>query len=237
MVEPVAWKNLPDTSTPLTAETLLQQQQWVLEQRAAAEDSAVAAAASAAEAAAPADDQVAGLIGSVGTATRTRLDAQYATSAALTALQGQSASIEDLFMSATLATSGAGGPITIAVTGSTPVFVAPFPLRITSAALVHWTPPIIPTSDVDYWLVSLRKGDQDGTTHTVLADKTTRLTAGDGLPIGTPWPNRIPWKYDTELLVNAEVAAGQTINFGFYTTGAPQPITGPVIATIGYQPL
>jgi len=77
MVEPVAWKNLPDTSTPLTAETLLQQQQWVLEQRAAAEDSAAAAAASAAEAAAPADDQVAGLIGAPGSATRTQLDTLF----------------------------------------------------------------------------------------------------------------------------------------------------------------
>ena len=140
-------------------------------------------------------------------------------------------------MSTTLGSSGLPGPLSFGVTNSAPVFVAPFSLRITSVTLVHWTAPDIPVSDIDYWLVSLRKGNPDGATHTVLANKTTRATAGAGLPVGSPWSLRQPWKFDTELLTNAVVAAGQTVNFGFYTTGAPQPITGPIIATIGYQPL
>lgn len=74
-VEPVEWKNLPDTSTPLDAGTLNAMQGYVRTQAEAAATSATAAAQSAAEAAAPTDTTVANLLGSEESATRVALDA------------------------------------------------------------------------------------------------------------------------------------------------------------------
>lgn len=240
MVEPVAWKNFPDTSTPLTAEVLLQQQQWVLEQRAAAEDSAAAAAASAAEAAAPADDQIAGLVGTAGTATRTQLDARYATTTAVSAkastayvdtaistLQGSAASIDDLFATSVLIPMVA----TITSTRGFPLFIAPYDLSLTSLAFTQWENPVSAASDTNYWTATLRVYDADGSTFKTVATKTTKVTGGQAIPL------RTPWVFDASLFTSPSVAAGKMVAVAFAGSGTPPTITGPFIATVGYRPL
>lgn len=189
-----------------------------------ARDEAVAAAEFVT---APSDAQVAAYVGGTGGATRAALDGRYATLDALADFEAQAASIEDLMVSVSLFPRGH----TLSGTDSSPVLIAPFPLRVTSVALTFWQNTDIATSDTNYWTVEVRKGDPDGVTHTTIATRTTKSTGG------VSWLRRVPWVFDTNLFDEPEVDAGQTLNIAFYTTGTPTGIGGPIVATVGYEPL
>lgn len=227
MTEPINWQDLPSTATPLNAANLRHHDAWMIEQVEAAQASANAAADSAAEAAAPADDTIAALIASPGSGTRAQLDGRYATTDALTALQEQSASVEDLFVTGVI--TAAGGS---AITGSTsrPVLTAPFPLEITSIRVMFWSANIA-ASDTNYWSVEARRFDSVGT-DTTFATKTTKITGGQAIV------SRRPWAFDAVVFgAGKTLAAADTLSLAFLPTGTTTDITGLAIVTVGYRPL
>lgn len=191
------------------------------------------------------DSAVAALFNNAST-TRTAADARYATSAvlagkastadlntAITTLQAQTASIEDLFVQSTMIAHGNTWP---AAAASTPLFTAPFPLTITAASLAMWYGTSIATSDTNYWSFALTKYSITGV-GTAIATKTTRTTAGGGLPAGAALNQRQPWTFDSAGFVSANLAAGETLGLVSTPTGTPGSPGAPFIATIGYRPL
>lgn len=147
-------------------------------------------------------------------------------------LQAQSASVEDLFVS-----HSREGVIPASGTTTIPLFVAPFPCRLTSVALVSfqvaWN---IPTSDADWWLTRIRYTRQSVSTTAVnIATKTTRATAGTE-PAGEAITASKPWTYATTLFSRAELLPGDTVSMVFAPRGAPTMIWGPVVITVGYAP-
>jgi pyruvoyl-dependent arginine decarboxylase (PvlArgDC) len=216
-----------DGVTPINAETFNGFAAFVegaRDQTVQARDEAVAAAGLAT---APTDGQVAGLVQQQDSATRAALDGRFATTAALGELQSESASIEDLWVTALLSTGSIA-----AVTG-VPAFIAPYPLIVTSFQLVAWSGAAVPASDTSYWSISPRRVP-DGTGGTGWVIVSTRTTKATG---GAPLVARNPWSFDGEQFTSNELLAGEMIDVAFIPTGAPAPIGGPVVATIGFRPL
>lgn len=186
------------------------------------------------------------LVGRLGTAfaaiggdikdVRGRLDTVETTMPAMLgaigALEHQSASIEDLFVTTTITPRAA----TIAESMSLPIMVAPFPLDITSITLVAWQGVAIVPNDTNYWIVRCRIMDAAATGHRSVAVKTTRATAGEGLPAGETIPVRAVWSFDTATFVAPQAVVREVVNFEFTPVGAPGPITGPMVVTMGYRP-
>lgn len=145
-------------------------------------------------------------------------------------LADRAATKEDLFACAQL-TEG-----NLSVQRSCPMFVAPFPLRITSVSLVKFGAGTISTSDSNWWLTRIRRTPVGTNTPVPLATKTTRTTAGTE-PAGEAWAQAQSWEYSSANLSNAVVNAGEVVSFVFAPQGSPTAIGGPLIATVGYTPL
>lgn len=252
---PIDWQDSPSTATPVNAANLKHHDAWMVEQVEAAQGSANAAAASAVEAAAPGDDQVAAFVAdATPSATRAQVDAVVAggvataeayTAAQVAALQAQSASIEDLFVSVTIQT-GLTTTWPNAGNASLPLFSAPFPLAITSVVMLMWASAgNAPLSETVYWLVELRKTDATWTTTTVLAQKSTKTTAlaspggpaSNGVPAGTAITSRIPWAFGAGILAGATLDAGDSLSWNTLPVSTPVGMYGMVTVTIGYRPL
>lgn len=196
---------------------------------------AAAAAASAASAQSAADEATSIVTSDLDSANTTLLNNQFSTTrvkvdSLINALAVQTASIEDLFSATPISFT------TIAGQGSFPAFVAPFPLRLTSVALVAWGAGVA-KSDTAYWNVQVRALNVAATEHTVITEKTTKTTPTGVLQPGEDITSRKPWKFDTATFMSRDCAAGETINVSFFITGAAPAIGGPVSITIGYRPL
>lgn len=146
-------------------------------------------------------------------------------------LQAQSASIEDLFVSALLVPYGA----TVSNSQSLPVFTVPFPLAITSITLVTWEGAVA-VSDTNYWTVEPRVMDVTGVTARAVADKWTKTTAGT-YPAGEAIVRRKPWTFNTAQILAPNCVAGEGVHIAFLPTGTPTAIAGSILVTLGYRPL
>jgi hypothetical protein len=199
-----------------------------------------AAEAAASAVLSPSDSQVAGFVNSPSSATRTALDGRYAqlgSSAfatetyvdnAVIALQDQSASIEDLFVSVPLLMNGGVANASV----SSPIFIAPFPLAVTSVVLTMWgggSP--IAANDTNYWSVEARVLDTAGTTQRVVATKTTRVSGGQAMGY------RQPWSFTGLTFSNQDCVTNEMINIALNKVGTAPDIFGALVATVGYRPL
>ena len=209
----VNWQDFPSVLTPLTAANLA----------AAFAEKVAVTTLGAASGTATLDSTT-----HVPVAQIPDLSGTYATNAsqtaAIAALQAQSASIEDLFVNVVLSAA------TITTTTGVPGFIAPFPLTITSISLVLWSGSTVAANDTNYWTVNGRRVDAGGSQVTI-GSKTTQVTGG------AAFPYRTAWTFNTAAFTNANLVAGQMVDFAFLPTGAPASIGGPVVATIGYRPI
>lgn len=198
--------------------------------RAAAAAAQTAAEAAAAQAVAVStsnlDPAAAVLVAAPASLMRAQLDIL------LGALAAQSASIEDLFVSVTLAPPSQS----ITINNSIPVLTAPFPLAITSIALTQWG-AAIPLNDASYWTVIARTQNVAATLNTPIATKSTKTTAAGAIPAGTVVPSRGAWTFDAAQFTTPNLAPGETLNIAFTPTGTPGAFVGPVMVTVGYRPL
>lgn len=149
------------------------------------------------------------------------------------ALESQTPSLDELFASIwdprTLVTIG----------GSACIFIARFPVLITSAAFTVWegaNPPtaLVAASDTVYWTFTLRRvrGTAAGVTITNIATKTTKASSGGAIY------RRVPWTFDDQTFVTADATlqVGDQVDMSWIGTGtpaAPQNLNH----TIGYQPV
>ncbi|MCG7285343.1 hypothetical protein MHY85_05055 [Cellulomonas sp. ACRRI] len=236
---PVVFKDLPDTTTPLNAATLNTAMQGAYGNALEAEAAAALAQQYAEQASAPADDQIADLVATPGSATRGQLDGRYASATAFADLAATAMSTEDAFATVALQTTGGTWSNTADV--SAPIFAAPYPMRVRSLALVTWTGAAITTSDTAYWRVVLRKAPAAGGAAIDIAYKTTRVTDTGGTPnypAGSTWTPRVAWTFDTaQFGTAADLAAGDILYVATLPVGTPGAIAGSFTATVGYQPL
>lgn len=234
---PIDWQDAPSTLTPVNAANLKHHDAWMVEQVVAAQGSADAAAASAVEAAAPGDDQVAAFVAdATPSATRAQVAAVVAggvttaeayTDAQVAALQAQSASIEDLFVTTEVIAFGVSqGSFAM----SRPVFVAPFPLTVTSVQVIAWAAAIA-ASDTNYWTVEARFFNASSADIT-FATKSTKVTGGEGFTL------RRPWTFNAVTFTAGKTcAAGDVFNVAFTPSGTAPTIAGVMLVTVGYRPL
>lgn len=138
-------------------------------------------------------------------------------------LQNQSASIEDLFVSLPLISFGEyiNTPV------SFPVFVAPFPLAITSVALAQWQGGTVVASTSNYWTVEVRVNSISNV-QKVVASKTTKIE---------PLPLRVAWNLNDVPFTNPNCAANEIINMAFFPSGSVSALSGNLVVTVGYRPL
>jgi len=168
------------------------------------------------------------------TALNLKADVTYVDTS-VTNLQLQTASIEDLVVSCQIVPVAGSLGVTSG-TASVPFFVCPFPLRINSLSMVHWSGSTIPTSDTDWWLTRIRHTPAGTTTATNIATKTTRATASTE-PAGEAWAAIAAWNYNTSDFTGADCATNDIISVVFSSNGSPVAISGPILVTIGYSPL
>lgn len=190
---------------------------------------AVRAADSATAAVAEAERDLSASVQALASSTSAALENQKAEiEGSISTLSAQSATIEDLFMSVTIA------PRDYAVNSSQslPVFTAPFPLDVTSIRLVQWPGGAggVTQSDSNFWTVTAQKINVGGTAQIAIAAKTTKVTGGSAIS------SRMPWTFDTSILANPQMVAGETFNMSFTPTGTPPQIDGPIIISVGYRP-
>jgi len=154
------------------------------------------------------------------------------TDALIDAIQDSFVDSEDLFVSWTKETGFTSG------TTSLPIFIAPFPLRITSVALSSYqVGTTVPTSDTNWWLTRIRYTRTSVSTAAVnIATKTTRATAG-AEPAGEAILPITPWRYDGSLFASANLEANDVVSMVFSAQGTPTAIVGPITITVGYEPL
>lgn len=162
------------------------------------------------------------------------------------------ATIEELTAGAALI-SGQGFSFG-AVATSAPVWIAPFACEISWAALVagygYGDNVLHSLSDTKYWTVVVRRWRAG--TSTVIATKTTRLSAGMGdpfavgafvpLPAGEAAVNRRPWTFHAASFdaTTAVLQPDDMIDFAFYPTrdsNLPAAWGGPMYGQIAYRPL
>lgn len=116
------------------------------------------------------------------------------------------------------------------VLGSSPtittLFVAPYPLRITTITMVFdlFT---LAANATNYMTATFRKYTTTGTVLVSKATSTEGITA------------RKPWRFDAVSWTEAarDLAEGDAINLGFTAAGTGSTVTFPVNITIGYEPL
>lgn len=142
-----------------------------------------------------------------------------------------------------------------AVATSAPLWVAPFACEITWAALVagygFGDNVLHSLSDTKYWTVLVRRWRAG--LSTIIATKTTRLTAGMGdpvnagafvpLPAGEAAINRRPWTFHAASFdaTAAVLQPDDMVDIAFYPTrdpnNLPAPWGGPLYGQIAYRPL
>lgn len=150
-----------------------------------------------------------------------------AIASSISALQATTASIDDLFISASLFPTGVAATTS---PFSTPVVIAPFPLVVTSVSLVQWGTTIA-ASDTNYWTFTAQAADSSATQHTIAA-RTTQVVGGGAMT------SRIKWTFDaTTFTAYKTLNAGDILSFSCVATGAPTAIGSPLFATVGYRPV
>ncbi|MGP5484852.1 hypothetical protein ACTXMZ_17950 [Brachybacterium alimentarium] len=108
----------------------------------------------------------------------------------------------------------------------TTLFVAPFPMRITSVAMVFDT-LTLEASSSKHLAVTLRKFNNGGTV------MVQRSSADGGIK------PRVPWLFDSGTWDNdaSHLDVGDMVNIGFTTTGNSTSLAKfPASITLGYQP-
>lgn len=112
------------------------------------------------------------------------------------------------------------------------MFVAPFPCKILSLAMVfdYWT---IAASDTNYWQISLEKSS-DGTTFPDIVNKSTQNTgalAGGGIT------GRKSWSLDSGAWGDATLNTGDVLDVLWTPHGSPAALKLPVLYTGRYAAL
>jgi hypothetical protein len=109
-----------------------------------------------------------------------------------------------------------------------PVFVAKFPLKVVACSVITMTTPIA-ASNTDYWTVVVRRW-RTGTGGDI-ATKTTRVSDGEAVALGTDW------NFDTATFgATQTLQVGDICSMGFTPTGTPTPWTN-FLVTVRYEPL
>ena len=139
------------------------------------------------------------------------------------------ATTDDLVVTAT-------HPTSISTQVSIPLASLPFPARVASLSITSWSVATsVPRSDSDWWLARLRYTRGAVSTAAVaMATKTTRLT--DGVePAGEAIGPVAPWSWSLVDL-GPDLLPGDVLSVVLAPRGAPAPIGGPILFTIGYVP-
>lgn len=112
------------------------------------------------------------------------------------------------------------------------LMVAPVALRVLSVDLSfeYWS---LPSSNTDYWSVTLEKGTSPGG----FPDIATRNTKNSGADANGPINDRESWNFDAANWAGADLSKGQLLCLNWTKTGAPDAIHLPMIATVRYRPL
>lgn len=142
------------------------------------------------------------------------------------ALREEVPSLEEILAQAPLLWGGAGAPTLApgAATGSTPLFIAPFPIRLLSLQLAF--AGYVAPSTTNYWTLVLRKSP---TGPPGAVDVATRDTQQAGLA------NRGSFGFDTGIWnpTNRQLAAGDVVWITATPTGVPASLAGG-LATFRY---
>lgn len=191
------------------------------------------------------DSVTAGLVTNPST-TRTALDGRYAQATAVAGLASAdyvddtvNALADDVVQAEDLlATIYREVSIPIGANTVIPIIAAPYPMRLTSLSLTSFQSTTnIPASDSTWWLTRVRYTRQSTSETAVnIATKTTRASAGTE-PAGEAITRLKPWTMAQVDISSVSLEAGDVVSWIFSPQGAVAAIPGPLVITVGYQPL
>ena len=121
--------------------------------------------------------------------------------------------------------------LTVSVSASFPIFVAPFALQVKQASIVLWGNADIAVDDVNYWRFAVRR-TTSVTVVSEIASKSTQLTGGQAIA------QKTDWNFDAVTFspTFSLIAKGDTVDLAMFKTGAPANLVSTFI-TVRYEPL